>query len=304
MGLRLLAGVLYMIASTLVKHKKLPKTAETAILTASGGCEMFDDTMGDGPPMPHSAVDQELQYARLRAAMLRDQLHPRGIVDEQVLVAMGRLPRHRFMPAEVRQFAYDDRAVPIGQGQTISQPYIVAYMTQLLAVQAGERVLEIGTGSGYQAAVLAEMGATVFSIERYANLSARVLHLLAELGYNVSTQIHLSVGDGSLGWPSAAPYDAIIVTAAAPALPEALADQLRVGGRLLIPVGEAKLQTLVLFRKEGGELIAQRMIPCAFVPLVGEQGWAEDAPQLVALRQQLAEYVQQQNNAASAGNVE
>lgn len=265
---------------------------------------MYDDGMGDGPPMAHAEFDRQAQYGRLRAAMVRDQLVPRGISDERVLAAMNRVPRHLFVADNMRQFAYDDRALPIEAGQTISQPYIVAMMTQTLAVQAGERVLEVGTGSGYQAAVLVELGAEVFSIERHPQLSAKVLQLFKELGYNTSIQVHLLVGDGTLGWPPAAPYDAIIVTAGAPVTPPALTEQLREGGRLLIPVGNEQQQQLVLYKVEGGRLIEQGMIPCVFVPLIGVQGWAEDAPQVTEVARRLAGYMQQPNTAAIPPDLE
>ncbi len=238
--------------------------------------DMREEWAGDGPPTPPPPPDdEETEFARLRRQMVDEQLAGRGIRDQRVLAAMGKVPRHRFVPREMAASAYDDHALPLPAEQTISQPYIVAIMTELAEVQAGDRVLEIGTGSGYQTAVLCEMGAEVYSIERHQLLSSRALQNLTELGYNSGNQLHLAVGDGSRGWVSAAPFDAIVVTAGAPAIPEALAEQLKEGGRLIIPVGNDRQQMLVALRREGGVLIEQSLIPCMFVPLIGEQGWPE-----------------------------
>ena len=184
-----------------------------------------------------------------REAMVREQIAGRGVKNAAVLAAMRRVPRHEFMPENVRPLAYDDRPVPIGMGQTISQPYIVALMTELAAVGRGSRVLEIGTGSGYQAAVLAELGADVYSIEILAPLRERAVEILARLGYG---QVKTRVGDGYLGWPEAAPFDAIIVTAAPARVPEPLKQQLKVGGRLVLPVGRFDQELEVITRTAVG----------------------------------------------------
>ncbi|PZR98931.1 MAG: protein-L-isoaspartate O-methyltransferase [Candidatus Chloroheliales bacterium] len=208
--------------------------------------------------------------------MVSSQLAGRGIRNPRVLAAMERVPRHRFLPRELWPAAYEDRALPLPQGQTISQPYMVAIMSELLELQGVEQVLEVGTGSGYQTAVLAELAAEVYSIERVAELSARGLQNISNLGYNMASKLHLAVGDGSKGWPNAAPFDAILVTAGAPVVPEALAAQLKDGGRLVIPVGSNQQQMLLALRREGGALIEKSLIPCMFVPLIGEQGWQDD----------------------------
>ncbi len=210
-------------------------------------------------------------FARERFSMIEHQLRGQGISDERVLQAMGRLPRHRFLPPEQWGEAYAPRAIPIAQQQTLSQPFIVATMTQALALRGGERVLEIGTGSGYQAAVLALLGARVYSVERHASLAQRAREVLDELEI---PGIELSIGDGSLGWPEEAPFDGILVTAAAPALPGALLKQLADPGRLVAPVGNQHLQTLVIVRRENGEDAQEQGCACRFVPLLGEGGFA------------------------------
>lgn len=200
-----------------------------------------------------------------RLRMVATQLRPRGIVDERVLAAMARVPRHLFVPASAAPFAYADEPLPIGRGQTISQPYIVAYMTEALRIGAGGKVLEIGTGSGYQTAVLAEVAGEVWTVELVEELSLRAEKQLEALGYS---GIHFKVGDGSAGWPEAAPFDGIIVTAAAPSIPEALEDQLAPGGRMIVPVGSGS-QELVLVRREGDSFRRKSLIGVRFVPLVG-----------------------------------
>jgi protein-L-isoaspartate(D-aspartate) O-methyltransferase len=197
--------------------------------------------------------------------MVDEQLVARGIKDEAVLTAMRRVPRHEFVPEPVRGLAYADRPLPIGHDQTISQPAIVATMTELAKVRRGSRVLEIGTGSGYQAAVLAEMAAEVYSIEIVAPLGEQAAKLLARLGYkNVKTRI----GDGYRGWPEAAPFDAIVVTAAPPKVPEPLKRQLKPGGRLIIPVGDAYQELRVFTRTRSG-WDERVIIPVRFVPMTG-----------------------------------
>lgn len=217
------------------------------------------------------ADSRELELERAR--MIRGQLARRGIHDRRVLEAMARVPRERFVSAAEREDAYADRALPIDCGQTISQPYMVALMTQALALAGGEKVLEIGTGSGYQTAVLAELAGHVVSIERHAELSDQAAGRLRALGYD---NVTLVVGDGTLGWPAEAPFDRILVTAAARQCPPALFEQLAEGGRLVIPLGEAEQQMLEAIHKCGGVPLREMLTACRFVPLVGEQGWPEE----------------------------
>jgi protein-L-isoaspartate(D-aspartate) O-methyltransferase len=202
--------------------------------------------------------------------MVKEQVERRGITDVRVLEAMRKVPRHLFVDPVLAGRAYEDSPLPIGEGQTISQPYMVAVMTAALALQGGERVLEIGTGSGYQAAVLAELASQVYSIERIPALADRAQKILSRLGYD---NVTVRVGDGSLGWPEAAPFGAIVVTAGAPSVPPPLVEQLQVGGRLLIPVGSPQAQTLrrVVRKEEGIE--QEELVGCIFVRLVGEHGW-------------------------------
>ena len=210
--------------------------------------------------------------AHAREEMLRTQLRRRGIHDPGTLRAMGRVPRERFIADSIRDLAYDDRALSIDCGQTISQPFIVGLMTQALELSGGEKVLEIGTGSGYQTAVLAELCHEVVTIERHANLSRRAELLLAELGYGNVTFLY---GDGSLGWPARAPYDRVIVTAAAERCPEPLLDQLADGGILVIPVGPRDGQVLQAIRKSPGKLTVAALSQCRFVPLIASGGKTE-----------------------------
>ncbi len=209
---------------------------------------------------PFSAKRQQLVDTRLAAG--RDRIR-----DSRVLDAMRRVPRHELVPADLRKHAYEDRPLPIGHGQTISQPYVVAFMTEKLEPRPRDRVLEIGTGSGYQAAVLAELVAEVYSIEIVEPLAERAAADLARLGYD---NIHLRAGDGYRGWPEAAPFDAIIVTCAPEAVPDPLVDQLREGGRMVIPVGASGNQQLVLMHKVGGVLEKRSVLPVRFVPMTGE----------------------------------
>jgi len=202
--------------------------------------------------------------------MVDTQLRQRGIRDERVLTAMARVPRHEFVADPYRAQAYDDNPLPIGEGQTISQPYIVALMLEMLHLSEEDIVLEIGTGSGYQTALLAQLSRHVYSIERHATLAAQAQAVLARLGYR---NVTIEVGDGSKGFPAHAPFDGIIVSAAAPELPQALFEQLKEGGRLVIPVGPAEAQFLQLVTKEEGKPVLSEQIPCRFVPLIGEQGY-------------------------------
>jgi protein-L-isoaspartate(D-aspartate) O-methyltransferase len=205
-----------------------------------------------------------------RLTMVERQLRRRAIEDERVLEAMLRVPRELFVPAELRDRAYDDEALPIGYGATISQPFMVARMTELLDVQPGARVLDVGTGSGYQAAVLAELGAGVHTIERVPALAEQARAALREAGYE---RVHVHVGDGSKGLPEQAPFAGIVVAAAAPDLPRALYQQLEPDGRLVVPVGTRGIQELQLVvpTPEGPEVV--HSVPCRFVPLVGEEGF-------------------------------
>jgi protein-L-isoaspartate(D-aspartate) O-methyltransferase len=205
--------------------------------------------------------------AAARSLMVERDLRGRGIGDERVLGAMGRVPRHRFVPPELQGSAYADQALPIGHEQTISQPYIVALMTELLDLPATARVLEVGTGSGYQAAVLAEMGAEVYSIEIVAPLAESARQLLAALGYK---RVQVRAGDGYFGWPDAAPFDAVIVTAAAPTVPPALVAQLKEGGVMVLPAGSGERQYLMRGRKVGGAVDFERVEAVRFVPMTGE----------------------------------
>lgn len=207
---------------------------------------------------------------RARARMVREQLAGRGIRDPRVLAVMGAVPRHLFVPPDHRAKAYADQPLPIGEGQTISQPYIVARMTELLALQGDENVLEIGGGSGYQAAVLAGLARQVISIERHEALAQRAAATLHELGITNVTVIH---ADGSGGWPPLAPYDAILMAAAAPRVPPPLLDQLAEGGRLALPAGGRRVQRLERHTRHADAVKVETFTEVAFVPLRGEHGW-------------------------------
>jgi len=209
------------------------------------------------------------EFADQRQKMVATQIRGRGISDAAVLKAMDAVPRHLFVPPEMRDLAYGDTPLPIGHGQTISQPYIVALMSQLLAVETGRRVLEIGTGSGYQAAVLAEMGALVFSIEIVPELGRQATRVLDTLGFK---NIQVKIGDGYKGWPEHAPFDAIIVTCAPTRIPEPLTEQLAEGGRMVIPSGEKYNQQLLLLTKQKGEIKQEKIVDVRFVPMVDRQG--------------------------------
>lgn len=212
--------------------------------------------------------DESAEVARRR--MVDEQLRARDIVDQRVLTAMGRVPRHLFVEPALERFAYEDRPLSIGAGQTISQPYIVALMTQLLQVQPSYRILEVGTGSGYQAAVLAEMAAEVYTVEIIPSLAEGARARLEALGYR---NVRVRQGDGYEGWPEFAPFDGIVVTAGAPQIPPPLIEQLREGGRMAIPVGMAGgTQDLILGEKRGGKLQTRSIAPVLFVPLTGRGG--------------------------------
>jgi protein-L-isoaspartate(D-aspartate) O-methyltransferase len=210
-------------------------------------------------------------FATERFSMVESQLRQRGIRDERLLVAMSKVPRHEFVSQQNWHEAYADHPIPIAEKQTTSQPYMIAAMVQAAEIKPGDRVLEIGAGSGYQTAVLAELASHVFAVERYASLTDTAQKTLERLGYR---NAKIVTGDGSLGLPEAAPFDAIIVSAAAPSIPQALVDQLALGGRLLIPIGEADQQVLQLVQRnaDGGTSV-RTLEGCRFVPLIGKQGF-------------------------------
>ena len=211
-------------------------------------------------------------YRIAREKMVETQIKARGVKDTRVLEAMLKVPRHLFVEEALRDQAYGDFPLPIGEGQTISQPYIVAIMTEALELKGNERVLEVGTGSGYQTAILAELALWIYTIEKYSSLLERAKNILIKLGYK---NISFKLGDGSLGWKEVAPFDAIIVTAAAPKIPQPLIDQLLEGGRIVIPVGDEYSQVLVKGIKKDGKLRTQTLEAVRFVKLVGAYGFKE-----------------------------
>lgn len=222
------------------------------------------------PPDPGHLTE----YAIARDRMVAEQLRARGIRDERVLSAMARIPRHRFVQEALAGRAYGDLPLPIGNGQTISQPYMVGLMSEALGLRGGERVLEVGTGSGYQTAVLADLAGKVYSVERVRSLADCALQLLGELGYY---NIRIRMGDGSLGWPDEAPFDAILVTAGAPQIPARLPEQLVEGGRLVAPVGTPEAQVLRRVTRRWNGNVAEDLVGCVFVKLVGVGGWPDDS---------------------------
>ena len=224
-------------------------------------------------PRSRAGSDAESVWAKRRLELVDRDLAPE-IDDPRVLAAMRKVPRHLFVPEELREFAYENRPLPIGEDQTISQPFVVALMTHLLKLEKGSRVLEIGTGSGYQAAILAELTSEVYTIEILEPLARRAAATLAELGYD---KVHVRVGDGYRGWTEAAPFDGILVTCAPEEVPAPLQEQLAEGGRMVIPVGAPGDQELVLIVKEKGRLVRQAVIPVRFVPMTGP-GVAGGAP--------------------------
>lgn len=208
-----------------------------------------------------------------REKMVSEQLIPRGIVAPKVLAAFRSVKRHRYVPAPFEAFSYADRPLSIGNGQTISQPYMVALMTQCLALEGGEKVLEVGTGSGYQAAILAEICREVHTVEKDAELCERARKILAQEGYG---NIKFACRDGTKGWAEHAPFQGIVVTAASPRVPESLKAQLDDGGRLVIPVGDIYSQTLIVITRRGSDFLREEICGCVFVPLVGEEGWRKE----------------------------
>jgi protein-L-isoaspartate(D-aspartate) O-methyltransferase len=213
-----------------------------------------------------------IRYEKERSRMVAEQLVARGVKDERVLAAMRKVPRHEFLPEALRGMAYQDSALPLGESQTMSQPYMVGLMTELLGLTGVERVLEIGTGSGYQAAVLAELCAKVYTVERIKTIADRARASLDKLGYRT---VALKVYDGTYGWKEFAPFDAILVTAGAPEVPAPLVEQLKEGGRMVIPVGDRFGQRLLKIVKIADGPRTEQSIPCLFVPLIGNHGWKE-----------------------------
>lgn len=212
-------------------------------------------------------------FEELREFMVKTQLVPRGIRDKRVLKAMKRVPRHLFVDESIQHKAYEDMALPIGEGQTISQPYMVAVMTELLELKGKEKVLEVGTGSGYQATILAELSKEVYTVERFEALAQRSQEKFRSLGY---VNIYVKIADGTLGWPEEAPFDRIIVTAGTPRIPDPLMQQLSERGIIVAPVGERFSQQLLKVKKSEGELSEEYHTPCVFVPLIGRYGWDGD----------------------------
>lgn len=210
-------------------------------------------------------------YENDRLRMVKNQLKRRDITDQQVLKAFRKVPRHLFVPEEMRDRAYQDYPLPIGEGQTISQPYIVALMTQALNLQEEDKILEIGTGSGYQTAILAELGGQVYTMEVFESLSRNAQSILKRLGYE---NVHFKIGDGTVGWEEHAPYGKIIGTGSVPKVPGSLLDQLNAPGRLVIPVGSRRMQELLLVKKDReGDLEEEDLCPCSFIQLKGREGW-------------------------------
>lgn len=220
-------------------------------------------------------MKDDMDYQRARERMVERQIARRGIDSPRVLEVFRSVPRHLFVPQNKREFAYSDGPLPIGRGQTISQPYIVAYMTEALDLQGEERVLEIGTGSGYQAAILGELAAEVYTVERHQDLAKTASQRLQDMGYE---NIHVIQGDGTEGLPEHAPFQGVIVTAAAPEVPRPLLEQLDEGGRLIMPVGSRGGQVLKLYQRREGDFSVKALSPVAFVPLIGEHG--HSAPRL------------------------
>ncbi|KKM71425.1 hypothetical protein LCGC14_1430760 [marine sediment metagenome] len=213
-----------------------------------------------------------MHYKKLRERMVREQFIARGIADQRVLAAFYKVEREKFVPSEVRDNAYQDFPLSIGEGQTISQPYMVALMTQSLELKGNERVLEIGTGSGYQTAILAELARKVYSVERMRTLAERARKLLEKLGYS---NVKILLGDGTLGWEESSPYDRILVTAGAKEIPQPLTDQLEEEGVMIIPVGNSYSQDLRVVRKRKNRIKTATVEKCVFVPLIGKYGWDE-----------------------------
>ncbi|MCM8829891.1 MAG: protein-L-isoaspartate(D-aspartate) O-methyltransferase [Candidatus Omnitrophica bacterium] len=217
-------------------------------------------------------MEEKANFVDMRRMMVENQIVSRGIKEKRVIEAFLKVPREMFVPEHLKECAYQDGPLSIGEGQTISQPYIVALMTKALDVKGGEKVLEVGTGSGYQSAILAEIGCDVYSVERIKKLAIRAKKVLKELGYNVK----IKIGDGTLGWDEFAPYDRIIVTAAGPDIPPSLYNQLKDGGIIIMPVGDRYFQDLILVKKIGDRMEKKNFGGCQFVPLIGAEGWRDE----------------------------
>lgn len=213
-----------------------------------------------------------INYEKERGRMVDEQIVSRGVKDARVLAVMRKIPRHEFLPEGIRGMAYNDSALPLGEGQTMSQPYMVALMTESLGLKGTERVLEIGTGSGYQAAVLAELCQKVYTVERIKTIADKARVTLDRLGYK---SVAIKVYDGTYGWKEMAPFEAIIVTAGSPDIPAPLVEQLKEGGRMSIPVGDRYGQRLITVVKTAEGITTEQSIPCVFVPLIGNHGWKE-----------------------------
>lgn len=230
---------------------------------------MTESTIADSSEMYRLSAQNDNNFRQQRMKMVRRQIRERGIEDPEILAAFEKVRRHRFVPERLKKYAYQDRALPIGEGQTISQPYIVAFMTRAIEPKKTDRVLEIGTGSGYQAAILGELCGRVYTIEIVESLGKSARKTLSEEGYE---NVCVKIGDGYKGWPEHAPFDAIIVTCAPTKIPEPLKEQLTEGGRMVIPVGQSYDQNLVLLEKKEGKLVEKQILPVLFVPMVDEKG--------------------------------
>ena len=253
------------LSSGIVKYNMGTLGSEEGVFPRAG---VYNEDMHDAELFPDETVETDAE----RREMVETQIRKRGVTSARVLEAMASVPRHEFVPDKYRSYAYADKPLPIGEGQTISQPYMVAAMTEALELTGSERVLEIGTGSGYQAAMLSLLAREVITLESRTTLALSAQERLTNLGY---MNVHVHNGDGSAGFSDFAPFDAILVTAGAPSIPEALAAQLHEGGRLVIPVGDQYNQELVQARKEGGELKRRNLFGCRFVPLLGRFGWSQ-----------------------------
>jgi protein-L-isoaspartate(D-aspartate) O-methyltransferase len=252
----------------------LPLTMVVIVTAVAASCTRRGEN-GVRPSQSTVAPESEPTYGQLRAQMVAQQLAARDITNQKVLDAMGRVPRHNFVPTSLRRLAYDDRPLPIGNGQTISQPYIVALMTQLVDPKPEANALDVGTGSGYQAAVLAELAKHVYSVEIIAPLADEARIRLQSLGYQ---NIEVRHGDGYRGWPEKAPFDVIIVAAAPDHVPQPLVEQLAPGGRMVIPVGDWWQELLVVEKAEDGTVVRRSVAPVAFVPMTGEAERLRSAP--------------------------
>ncbi len=234
---------------------------------AAAGCKAAREEVEEPLNEQPTVTGEEVSFDRARERMVESQIRRRGVKDERVLAAMAKVKRHLFVPERYRSQAYNDYPLPIGEGQTISQPYIVGFMTEILDMKEGDKVLEVGTGSGYQAAVLGELVEEVYTIEILPKLGEEAAARLNDLGYK---NVHVKIGDGYQGWPEHAPFDEIIVTAAPEQVPQPLIDQLKEGGRMVIPVGEHPHQELKLLTKKKGRIEEKSVIGVLFVPMTGE----------------------------------